>query len=544
MNFSKKRIAIFLIMMGLVSLGPKLYFADFIIPDFVDNFDFTLRGLAYSHGDYAESPKQTSGWPLFISPFLLLIRSNNIADYANIVQILSLGISLISILPMYLLARKFFDKKYSLVATTLFAFEPHLNRISGSGLTEPIFILLIITSFCFILTRNSRHVYFSFILAALLWWMRLNGIIMLFALSIIYFVNFRKSNNLIGRYLLCVAIFLIVVSPFLVQRYYQYGDPLYFYYGNSLFVEDYSSLGLNEKATAMNYVKEHGIISFIQKFIISGIYNILQALGKVSFPYLIIILPFGLLFSLRVFDQDKRYIHANWILLLTILTVLVVPFSIISDKRFLYPLLPFLILFSTITINRVTEYGLSTFAFSSKNKNIFLVIVIIIVFVLSTFFLLRYEKSDELEKQEAMNFTKFLVHNLHGKLMDAGYTIDYYPVVQIQESPGIMTTYKMDRSKRPYAGFPYEGGNPTIVRLQEKSVNDLLRDGEGLGLKYISINEQGAVFDKYLNDVYYNEEKYSFLTKIFDPADHGYSKFKVKVFEINYTKFHENKLLK
>ena len=41
----------------------------------------------------------------------------------------------------------------------------------------------------------------------------------------------------------------------------------------------------------------------------------------------------------------------------------------------------------------------------------------------------------------------------------------------------------------------------------------------------------------YFNDLFYNEEKYTYLTKEFDSAEHGYKQYKVKVFKIDYTYF-------
>ena len=35
------------------------------------------------------------------------------------------------------------------------------------------------------------------------------------------------------------------------------------------------------------------------------------------------------------------------------------------------------------------------------------------------------------------------------------------------------------------------------------------------------------------------EEKYPFLTKVFDSSEEGYEKFFVKVFKINFSKYHE-----
>ena len=41
----------------------------------------------------------------------------------------------------------------------------------------------------------------------------------------------------------------------------------------------------------------------------------------------------------------------------------------------------------------------------------------------------------------------------------------------------------------------------------------------------------------YFNDLFYNEEKYPYLIKEFDSAEHGYKQYKVKVFKINYNDF-------
>ena len=44
----------------------------------------------------------------------------------------------------------------------------------------------------------------------------------------------------------------------------------------------------------------------------------------------------------------------------------------------------------------------------------------------------------------------------------------------------------------------------------------------------------------YLNKIFDNEENYPFLKKIVDSRDLGLTQLKVKVFEIDYEKFHQN----
>ena len=58
-------------------------------------------------------------------------------------------------------------------------------------------------------------------------------------------------------------------------------------------------------------------------------------------------------------------------------------------------------------------------------------------------------------------------------------------------------------------------------------------------MKYIAITPEGSYFFPYFKDLFENDDKYPYLKKVFDSNEHGYKKFKVKAFEIDYDKFHE-----
>ena len=72
-----------------------------------------------------------------------------------------------------------------------------------------------------------------------------------------------------------------------------------------------------------------------------------------------------------------------------------------------------------------------------------------------------------------------------------------------------------------------------------KTIEELVTNGETKGLKYISILEEGSYFFPFLSDLYYYEERYPYMEKIFDSGEINYKEFKIKVFEINYQKFHD-----
>ena len=336
-KISKKNIVLILIIIGTISLGLKLYTVDFTVIPNEDTFEWVLIALAHNNGDFTEHPRKTLGWTIFVSPFFHLIDSNNFLDYVNITRGLGLVISIITIIPMYLLSRKFFDDKYSLCAAGLFAFEPHLNYLAWQGMTEPLYILVIILSMYFILNKNSNYSYISFLAIGLLWWVRWQGMIMLLVVSILFFRNFKKTPKLFVKYSICLSISLIVVSPMLLDRYEQFGDPLYFSQTEHLFLGDYASILAHNmegvEYSAFDYIDDNGFGKFIEKFLLMGISNLIFTVAKMSFPYLIVLLPFGILFSLRAFDQEKKFIQSNWILILITLSPFVIYFAIIDEKR-------------------------------------------------------------------------------------------------------------------------------------------------------------------------------------------------------------------
>jgi len=85
-NFSKIRIAIILVIIGIISLSLKLYTVDFSIPVQHDNLGYTLDAILYSQGDFFINPKSNPGWRLFISPFMLLTNSSDFIDYQNLLE--------------------------------------------------------------------------------------------------------------------------------------------------------------------------------------------------------------------------------------------------------------------------------------------------------------------------------------------------------------------------------------------------------------------------------------------------------------------------
>ena len=360
----KKTIFFCLAIILVISIPLKLYTVDFSIPAHTDDFHYIVHAIQYGEGDFFLNQKKNPGWSLFLTPFMSILNSDHFLDYTNFARILTLTLSTITIFPMYILARKFFSEKYSVVAAGLFAFEPHLNYNSGSGLSEPLLILILITSMIFILHDKVKYHYLAFIFTGLCWWVKLEVIYPAIAIILIYFVVHRSKSNSLRNFSFCIVLLLITISPIFIQRDMQFDDPFYVWYGGTMFADDYAELLISPEDTGItDFVEKYGMLGLMDR-LANGLTNLFNSLFKILYPYLLVLIPFGILFSLRPIDQKLKRIKANWIMILVLIGVLVIPFAIIDERRFLFSLFPFLIILATIPIQRVTNYGLNTFSHS------------------------------------------------------------------------------------------------------------------------------------------------------------------------------------
>ena len=537
-----KIVLTYLVIISLISLSFKLYLTDFSIPVNSDNLSYVLNGIAHTNGDFMQPPQRAIGWSVFLSLFFNFMDSENFLDYSNLAKIVSIGVSTSTIFLIYSVGRKFFDQRYSITVSCLFAFLPHLNYNSSLALSEPIFILAVLGSFYFLLHEKSKFIILSLILAGAAYWIRLNGIVIFFIISLTYLLTFKKSRTFLRNYGIGIVLFIIIISPMLIQKNDLYGDPFYSSYQGTMFSNSYedliSNIDAGAKTSAFEYIENKGIFSFIENFIFIGIINSLTILSKLSFPYLFILLPFGIMFSFRAFDQKSKYIKINWIFILSSFFSLCMIIAVVPEKRFLLFLLPSLILFSVIPLQRVIEYGLNTFSFSRKQKDIFLVTILCIIIILSGLFTLRYEKTDSVLESEKIDFAHFALKNLNGNtLRDFGGATDYVTDIVLLEHNNFkdfQMDYWIDKSERKKYDFK-------TISISATDLNELIMKGENLDLKYLISNDKNTFFYPFIDHIYHNENDYPYLVKIFDSNNSGYTKFKIKIFEIDYDKFYELK---
>jgi hypothetical protein len=370
---------------------------------------------------------------------------------------------------------------------------------------------------------------------------------MVLVASIIFFRNFKKTPKSFLKYFACLTICLIIVSPMLVERNEQYGNPFYFSHNQLVFTGDVVSIAADNMTgveySAFDYIEDHGFGKFIEKFVLVGIYNLFFTLFKMSLPYLIFFLPFGIIFSFRAFDQERKFIQSNWILILITLSAFVFFFAILPDKRLIYYVYPFLIIFATISLQRFGEYGLSTFSLNEKQKKICIVGIMCFVLILSGLYTLGFEVSDPILNNEEILFAETLENKFDGKILDAGYTLKGMHYIHVTDPLGVFKNYKISQDSGAYYLFEFNSENINLMptKLYAKSLEDFIEVSYEYELNYISINRNGVndVYYPYLNEIYENEDKFPYLIKVFDTEQEEFEKLKAKVFEIDYEIFYE-----
>jgi len=524
-KLSKNKIILCLFLICIGSLIFKLFLIDFSVSETGDSWIYILRGIANSQGDYIETPEKTQGWNIFLSPFFYFTDSDNYLDYVNIARTLSLIISVITVVPMYFLGRKFFNEKFSILCSLLFGFQPQLHYNTSLGFSEPLFLIVLITAIIFLIDKKlSKSIFLAFALLGIIFWTRFVGLIFFIPFIISYFILNYRSKDQLKIFFVCLVISLIVISPILSLRYVQYDDPLY--YWNPIPMECCEGISLVD------------ILS-------SGGANLLNVLGIIMLPYLIFVVPIGMFFSLKKLkNKEKNYI-TNWILLIsTTLPFLIASYALTNEARHLFHLYPFLMIFGTLGVKEILENKKTNF--NSKQKNLLLISFICFVIVscgLVTIGIdeLGYGRPDTNKINEIQEYSRYLIDNIDGNLFwSKGVDSDWVWVTVLEESNGQFKNYKNNPDFQLLFSEVknLHKTNLYVLSSQElsgNSLNEIIKNGKEIELKFISVSNEND--QPFFDDVYQNEKNYPYLKKIFDSNEKNFINFHVKTFEINYSKF-------
>ncbi|MGA9230262.1 MAG: polysaccharide biosynthesis C-terminal domain-containing protein, partial [Nitrosotalea sp.] len=336
LEFSKKNIIAALVIVASIGLIFRLYFLHTTIPLILDALQYFWYANDLSIlGHLPKSGVANNGWPTFLGIFFSIFHFNDFLSYMNLQRVLTIIISVLTIIPLYYLCRRFLTKTLSIVGATLFVLEPRVIQNSLLGITEPLYIFLLASSSCLILSKNKLYTYTSFGIAALATLVRLEGIFILVTISAWFFIFNRNEKKKLLRFAIGIAIFILILLPVALIRTQSEGSDFL----SSRLSGEASAL-VNSGTTSVHWLKD--------------ISDSFKLTGWSLVPIFVFLLPIGLYAIFKNRDKNGMIIIIG-IIIMAIPAEYALSLSEAQDTRYLLPLYPFFSILSLLGVKYFTD---------------------------------------------------------------------------------------------------------------------------------------------------------------------------------------------
>lgn len=499
------RSILFVIMIGLSGLLVRLYYLPSNLPISLDGTGYFWYAIDTSILWHLPSGYNfpNNGWPTFLAGFFALVNSDNFLDYMNLQRLLTVIISVLTIIPLYTLLRKFVKPYYALFGLVLFTFEPRIIENSLLGITDAVFLFLITASISLLLSNSSKSVYCSFAAIALSSLVRYEGLLLLIPFSIVFFTKFRSKDKVIFRYLLVLSIFALMVLPMAYLRIQTTGkDGLVSHVGAA------SDFVYNTTIVDGNNAKS------FNDFTLSAITQFLKYSVWFTIPNYIWFLPLGIIVFFTKLNFKKKSI-----IMITVFLAASPLYAYgrgIQEIRYLFVLVPL--------ISIVTVLGLEKIIQRTKHEKLFLIVlgfIVVIGLIVLLITLNPFEHQRDLERYKIAQSV----------VLTAKGTNDLTHIVKYYRSAALIG-HEFPMQQVDSLKFI-----PKVIDSKSFStLTDYLNYGMNNDLTHLVLDGRSSDF---LDDVYNKEEKYPYLVKQFDSAEYGFNEH-VKIFEINYEQFSQH----
>ena len=447
-------------------------------------------------------------WPIIVSSFFSISNSENALVLMEIQKIISVGISILIIIPTYFLCKKFVSEKFAIIGATIIAFEPRLIINSFLGITDPLYLLFITLGITLFLFSNKKIIYLSFIPISLAAITRGEGIFFLIILFILFFIRYKKEKyKIISSYIIILIIISLIIIPITMYRIdINDNDPIFV---RTLGNADEALLKISGHELTELDKRNDWLAGSENQRIFEGLKTLIQYLIWISIPNFIIFLPLGIYLIFRNRDFKKITI------ILTAFTMIIPAFYAYTfpgnpalDTRYLYTLFPMFAVLTVLSIEKITG--------KLKKQNMIVIIIIVTIIVTSVIFY-DFKKIDydhEKESFEIMKEVSLKVKGVNNLSTESRY---------------LSTIQTINQWPTPYS----EIIDIQIISYEnENSLENFILKSKDKGLTHIIIDDNQQRPD-FLKEVFFEERKYKYLEKIYDSKNEGFS-YQLKVFEINY----------
>lgn len=495
---TSKYVILSLISIGVTSFLIRIYYYPYEIPLTRDAFHYFLYSVDINYLGHLPTnwSPSNNGWPSFVALFFPFFQFDSMLLYMQIPRLLSILLSILTIIPIYFLCKRFTDSHFAIVGVAIFAFDPRIILNSLLGITEPSYILLGAIALILFLNSNKKITYVAFGVTALTTLVRAEGLFFFVTLTILFFIRYRQEKLVIPKYLVALAIFLLIITPMSLYRIDVTGvDGIFIrtlYPGLS-----YDSQSISDPAGP----SATGFVNALSLFF--------SYLGWIMIPNLIFFVPVGSYLIL----QKRNFEKLTIILVLGIMSLpALAAYSIpAQDTRYLYPLYPMFCILAALAIQRYT--------FKFKNKQIILFLIIIGILASSLIFY-EYKKIDYNHEIESFEIAKKIVIIADG--------VNSYPPENAYLNPALMEqNWPTSQSLKPI--------NFTIISTKNyDSLKEYIQESKPSGLTHIVVDDSNKR-PSFLIDVFNHPEKYPYLKQVFDSK--GQYNYHLKIFEIEYERF-------
>lgn len=506
LSFLSKHVILSLILIGSIGMMMRMYYWEYYVPVTSDSFDYFLYASDIKflgHLPNGWTPAN-NGWPIFLSVFFSIFDFDRALAYMQLQTVLSMILSVLTIIPIYLICKKYVDNTYALIGGSMFVLEPRIIQNSLLGVTEPLYILSITLSLVFINSRKNVFVFISFIICAAAVIVRSEAILLFFVITILFFINNKKTKFVFAKYCIAVVIFALILIPNVMYKQEVIGNDALF---------DRISDSVKQYGKTEAYYKGEIEKSDAVNALITGFENYVKFMIWISTPTFILFLPIGVYFLFKKWERKN--------LLLIVFTVFMSIPALYAysyphlDTRYLYIIYPVFCVISLFTIKLCGDVF--------KIKNTIPLIIISAIIASSTIFLSIDNQNNT--NKEAFLIAEQLVKFVKG--INSSSRVSHY-INEAEVLEKWPTVPQKDESK-PVLSIS------KIPTVNYDSLEDFIIASKNINLTHLVIDDSENS-PKFLTDIFYQKKNYPYLIKIFDSSNVGYN-YKVQVYEIDYDKF-------
>ena len=489
-SFKIPSILILIISLGLII---RFNYIDYEIPLTLDAFRYFLLGTDISIiGNLpADHNLPNTGWSLFLSLVFQISNSENYLDYMGFQRTCTIIFSVITALPIYFLAKKFFKNEIALVGTCFYIFSPYIVENSLLGITDSLFVFLITSYLALFFSKKKFNVLSSFIILGLAGLIRYESVLLIVPTSIIFL--HRYFNDDFRKFIILgVILFLVIIISMMVWKIEMgVSDGIL----SHLFSG--ASVVINENSINSNTADRFDIIRsiiYLPKFF-----------GMSLLPLCFIFIPYSIIYLIKKRNVNFRY-------LLVIGAFLVIPAMYaygrgFEEIRYALFVLPVLIIAALFLVEKLDE--------RIKQENL-IVISLIILIVISSVIYLDFRKIDSEYEKEAIDVARF-VNNLPGKINDYGPESYYVEIMDLEKNLFPILSTDINFQKK-------------IVNVAGGTIDEILENYQDNQITYIGITEEKSYSNPSLEEIY--SERNSNFKKVYD-SNKINTEFKIKIFQID-----------